>query len=240
MLKLEARFLQPADVPAILALEHAKWEPHQAADADTLRQRIASWPQLAVGAFCTSTGRALASLFLRPTDPAMFTAPVRWSDSAAPDAPLPERALAARSLFGISMSSIDPKAVDAIFRFFYPHLLKAGWRDIYLGSPIPGFRKARERNPGLSVWQYVHAKRPGRHVEPLDPQLRYYHRKGFRRIVSIQKDYFPHAASLDYGVIVRCTIPLSRPAPLWQGMPFPLLQGLSGMLYRFTCDHAET
>ena len=233
MSSLHTRFLEPKDVPALLALEHAKWEPNQAADADALLQRIAAHPELCVGTFCANTGKALASLFLRPVNAAMFTAPVQWKESATPSTLLTSFVPPTRSLFGISLSSIKPAAVDAIFAFIYPHLLKAGWRDVYLGSPIPGYRSMLAKRPEMNVWEYVHAKRGLRRAEPLDPQLCYYYRKGFRQIVSIQRNYFPHVDSLDYGVIIKCTIPLSRPVALWRAMPMRVLKGLSKVALRF-------
>ena len=228
MSRFDTRFLQPSDVPALLALEAAKWEPDQAATAESLHQRIQRHPELSIGAFCRDTGEVLASLFMRPIPPELFTAPTKWAHAADVRNAYDGSAYG-RSLFGISLSSRDADAVKAIFVFFYPRALQAGWRDIYLGSPIPGFRKARERNPALSIWQYVHARRQAESGEPADPQLRYYYRKGFRQIVSIQKDYFPHAESLDYGVILRGKIPLSRPTRLWQAAPLPMLERLSSI-----------
>lgn len=228
-----ARFLEPKDIPALLDLERSKWESHQAASADALRQRISTHPELCVGAFCSASGKALASLFLRPANAAMFTAPIQWKDTANPVARHTAFFSPTRSLFGISLSSVDASAVDAIFEFIYPRLLRGGWRDVYLGSPIPGYRKALVRRPGLSVWEYVHAKRSLRRAEPLDPQLCYYYRKGFRQIVSIQRDYFPHDESLDYGVILRGVIPLAHTTALWRAMPRPVLTGLSKILFRF-------
>ncbi|WP_225984577.1 hypothetical protein [Noviherbaspirillum aerium] len=226
-----SRYLRPEDIPALLRLEHAKWESHQAADAATLLRRIETYPQLCIGSFCASSGRALASLFMRPVSPHAFTAPTRWDVSA--DVRIHHGASeSGRSLFGISLSSVDPKAVTQIFRYFYPRALKAGWRDIYLGSPIPGFRKARERDAQLPVWQYVHARRRFRSKEPLDPQLRYYYRKGFKEIVSIQENYFPHEDSLNYGVVMRGSIPLNAPTRLWRHAPMFLLETLSMVALR--------
>lgn len=235
MSTLHTRFLTADDIPALLALESVKWEADQAACAEVLKRRIETYPELCVGAFCARSGSALASLFLRPVTPTMFTAPVRWKDSAAVDG---TGGCDTRSLFGLSLSSTKPQAVEAIFAFLYPYLLKGGWRDIYLGSPIPGLRKALQRNAALPVWQYVHAKRRRRSDEPADPQLAYYYRKGFRQIVSIHKDYFPHAASLDYGVILRGSIPLARSSMLWRATPLPLLKGLSRALMTVSRTYA--
>lgn len=212
-----------------MALECSKWEPGQAAGSRTLLKRMQAYPELCIGTFCPRSGEALASLFMRPIDPAMFTAPTRWEVAA--DVDTADLSFGnGRSLFGISLSSNNAEAVKEIFRFFYPRALKAGWRDVYLGSPIPGFSKARKSNPGLSVWRYVHAKRKFRADEPQDPQLRYYFKKGFRQIVSIQENYFPHTDSMDYGVILRSVIPLSLPRPLWRAMPFVVLESFATMM----------
>nr|WP_298138348.1 hypothetical protein [uncultured Pseudomonas sp.] len=235
MNELHARFLTVDDIPALLALESAKWDANQAACAEMLKRRIAAHPMLCVGAFCAHSGRALASLFLRPVAPAIFTAPLQWMDCAAMDGASDNTG----SLFGVSLSSTKPQAVEAIFAFIYPYLLKGGWREIYLGSPIPGLRKALQRNVALPVWQYVHAKRRGCSDEPADPQLAYYYRKGFRQIVSIHENYFPHAASLDYGVILRGPIPLARPGMLWRATPLPLLKGLARVLMSASRTYAS-
>ena len=228
--RLQTRYLVLTDVPALLALEHDKWEPNQAASEAMLRQRIAAHPHLCIGTFCPRTGKALASLFMRPINPAIFTGPTRWELTAnlSADNVLHRQT---HSLFGISLSSNHAAATDAIFRFFYPRALKAGWRDVYLGSPMPGFRRARELEPELSAWEYVHRKKKFHAGEPADPQLSYYYGKGFRQIVSIQQDYFPHAPSLDFGVILRRGIPLSQPAKLWQRTPLPVITSMSAMLF---------
>ncbi|RZI40904.1 hypothetical protein EGT07_21650 [Herbaspirillum sp. HC18] len=228
MSSFQARFLEPEDIPALMVLEHSKWEPQQVACGETMLKRIKAYPELSIGTFCSRTGQAQASLFMRPVIPAMFTAPTRWEAAAHMDDVFVENG-GGRSLFGISLSSNHPEAAKAIFRFFYPRALKAGWQDVYLGSPIPGFRKARQKDPALSVWEYVHAKRRFHADEPLDPQLRYYFTRGFRQIISIQENYFPHAESLDYGVILRCAIPLSRSKPLWRITPLFVIESFAAM-----------
>lgn len=230
MSTFQTRFLETQDIPALMALEHSKWEPHQAAGSAMMLERIQTHPELCIGTFCPRTGQALASLFMRPVIPAMFTAPTKWEIAANMDSASDMHGHS-RSLFGISLSSNNAEAVKEIFKFFYPRALKAGWHDVYLGSPIPGFRKAHQKNPNLSVWQYVHAKKKFHKDEPLDPQLRYYFKKGFKHIVSIQENYFPHAESMDYGVILRSVIPLSRPRPLWRATPFFILESFSTMKF---------
>ncbi|MFL9923002.1 fatty acid desaturase family protein [Herbaspirillum lusitanum] len=228
--RMETRYLQRQDVPALLELEQSKWEPNQAADAQTLQDRIRAFPTLSMACFCLDTGKALASLFLRPVSPAIFTAPTRWEYTADASAWPYLDGATTRSLFGISLSSNRADAVDDMFRFFYSRALKAGWTDVFLGSPMPGFRKARERDPQLSVWRYVHAKRTFHSQEPLDPQLRYYFRKGFRQIVSVHENYFPHDASLDYGVILRGHLPLSTSKRLWRIVPLFLIESFASLI----------
>ena len=227
------RYLETKDISALLDLEQSKWDFHQAACARTLGERIDANPGLCIGTFCLRSGKALASLFMRPINPAVFIAPTRWEITAN----LPYKTGTPdenRSLFGISLSSNDAEAVNEIFRFFYPRALKAGWRNIYLGSPIPGFQGARQKTPEITAWEYVHRKKKNGHREPFDPQLAYYYKKGFRRIVSIQADYFPHDQSLNYGVILHGVIPFSAPKKLWQRLPFTVIESMSCLVFRFT------
>jgi hypothetical protein len=224
--KVSVRFLRQGDVPALLQLEHAAWEPHQAARAEDLAARIAAYPQLSIGAFCNDTGRVLASLFAKPAHAPALRHAASWHACATGA----EGDAAGRSsaLFGISLSSVDPRAGKAIFDFFWPHALKSGWREMYLGSPVPGLRAWLERNPGQPAEAYVHARHNGL---PLDPQLRYYFRKGFRRIVAVRPGYFPHAGSLDHGVILGGRIPLSSLSALWRRLPLTWLQAMRTWLF---------
>ena len=204
------RFLALRDTAALLDLEHAKWTPDQAATAAELQARIARHPQLSMGSFCPRSGRLLASLFLKPVPNDFAHRVATWDEAVR--LPPPERT---RSLFGISLSSREPAGVDALLRFFWPRALLAGWRYIHLGSPVPGLSDWLERQPGGAVHDYVHAQRQGL---PLDPQLRYYHRRGFTRILAVKPGYFPHARSLDHGVLLRGTVPLSGLGPLWPAL----------------------
>ncbi len=211
-----ARLLTHRDLSALLELEHEKWDTGQAASPTDLRARIDVHPDLAVGAFCPATGRMLASLFMKPVADNFHCHVRTWKDCV--------QALAPRnsaSLFGISLSSRSQAGVDAILRFFWPHALKRGWRHIYLGSPVPGLRNWLSRRRQAPVETYVRARRAGL---PIDPQLRYYRSRGFRKIVAIKPGYFPHARSLDYGVLLRGTVPLSTLAPLWATMPLASVQ----------------
>jgi hypothetical protein len=216
------RFLTAQDIPALLGLEHEKWAEDQAASEPELRQRITAYPNLSVGSFCPRSGRLMASLFLKPVPDDFAQRVERWDDALR--LPVPLRS---RSLFGISLSSREPAGVDALLRFFWPIALYAGWRHIYLGSPLPGLSEWQARHPAGQVEDYVMARRRGR---PLDPQLRYYHRRGFTRIMAIKPGYFPHERSLDHGVLLRGTIPLSALAPLWRSLPLASIQRFTGRL----------
>lgn len=227
--RLQTRFLQLSDIPALLALEHQKWEPGQAARADEMIERIKQFPHLSLGTFDVSTGAAMASLFMKPTSLEVLMQSANWHE-CADSQPVDN----AKALFGISFSSTRPEAGDALFEFFWPHALKAGWRHIYLGSPVPGFKKWLASNPGGSVYRYVHSTcniRSPRSPLPRDPQLRYYSKRGFRQIVYIRPNYFPHEASQDYGVLIRGTVPLSLAAPLWKRLPVSWLQALKKSLF---------
>jgi hypothetical protein len=223
---ITARFLQPADLAALLALERRQWTPRQAADAAAMLQRMQACPGLCVGAFCADTGEALASLFMKPASRAVIERARCWEDCAR-IGDGPAHGEAAHTLFGISLTSVDGDAAWALIRFFWPHALKAGWREIYIGSPMPGFRRARELHGHLSAEHYARARRRGL---PADPQLRYYHRKGFKEIVAVRPGYFPHDASLDHGAVLCGRVPLSRLSPLWRRLPLPVLQRFSGLV----------
>lgn len=217
-----ARFLAPHDIAALLDLEREKWTEGQAATAAELQQRITAFPNLSLGSFCPRSGRLMASLFMKPVPDDFARRADCWHSALALRVPL-----RSHSLFGISLSSRAPEGVDALLEFFWPISLHMGWRHIYLGSPVPGLSAWLSRHPSQDVADYVHAKRGGL---PLDPQLRYYHGRGFTRIVAVKPGYFPHDRSLNYGVLLRGTIPLSSMSSLWRRMPLSATQSLTGRL----------
>jgi predicted metal-dependent hydrolase len=223
------RTLRQTDVPELIRLEARCWTVEQAACEGDLRLRIASQPELSVGAFCSRTGAALASLFMKPTDQRSIAQATTWLDCARRQPKRQTGGAAPNALFGISLSSVDPAAAKAVFEYFWPRALKGGWRHIYLGSPIPGLRAWLARHPEGRAEDYVHRRRAGL---PLDPQLRYYHRRGFRRVVAVHAGYFPHADSLDHGVLLRGTIPGSMLAPLWRLVPLERLDAARAWLFK--------
>ncbi|MBW8831292.1 MAG: hypothetical protein JF606_18080 [Burkholderiales bacterium] len=217
----QARFLALQDIPSLLRLEARQWSPEQAADEPSLRQRILTYPGLCVGSFCSHTGEAVSSLFMRPIHRDDLGRMRQWADVADLGSATFE---STRSLLGISLTSVDPRGAWGMIQFFWPHALKQGWRDIYLGSPIPGLKQAMLSDPQLTVQHYVLQRKRGL---PRDPQLRYYHRMGFRHLVALKSDYFPHPSSLNYGVLLRGVIPLAWLWPLWRLLPWSALRSMS-------------
>lgn len=215
------RALTHADLPALTGLETEKWEPHQAATAEMMAQRIEDHPNLCLGAFCGRSGLLLSSLFMRPVAHDFWRDVRTWRDCLR--TPVPERATA---LFGISLSSRCPSGVQALLRFFWPQALHAGYRRIYLGSPVPGLRAWVDGGCGTLATpeRYVTARRGG---QAIDPQLRYYQAQGFKDIVCVKTDYFGHAESLDVGVILGGTIPLSGLCTLWKSLPLSVVQRMT-------------
>lgn len=222
-----ARFLCSTDIDALIALEAKKWEDGQAADAQIMLKRIKSYPDLSIGAFDSSTGALLASLFMKPIDAADVLHKQSWQDLAIVQQREKNRKY--RDLFGISLSSRKPAAVEAILMFFWPHALKNGWRHIYLGSPLPGLRAWQQRYPDKSADEYI---RLCKGDAPIDPQIRYYRTRGFKRLVTVKQNYFPHPESLDYGAILLGEIPLHQLHVLWRILPFEVLVQFRKQLFR--------
>lgn len=216
---VHTRFLTLHDLHAIVELEREKWDEQQAASRSELHNRIDMHPDLSVGAFCSRTGALLATLFLKPVADDFHQWARTWSDCVM--LPSPKHS---SSLFGVSLSSRSKAGAEALFAFCWPYALKRGWRYVYLGSPAPGFRHWRQSYPDGNVEDYVRARRGGL---PLDPQLRYYHARGFDEIVAVKPNYFPHQRSLDYGVMLRHTVRLGDFGPLWRALPFSAVQGVT-------------
>jgi hypothetical protein len=227
------RFLRVGDIPALLDLERRQWTAEQAADSADFRARIDAHPDFCGGAFCTRTGELLASVFAKPTNDAEWTAPGNWAQSAdlsgrsAEKSPQQKRT---RCMFGISLTSVDPGAAVQLLAFYYLYLLKRGYSEIFLGSPMPGLKRYLERHPDASVETYARTTRSGL---PLDPQLRYYHGKGWKEIVAIRENYFPHEASCDYGAILKANVPFRHLALLFRFVPVPMLRTMSALAPRF-------
>jgi hypothetical protein len=148
---MTVRFLNTNDIPKLLTLEKKQWSGNQVPSAQTLRNRITQNPTLSIGVFCDITHQALASLFLKPTHKDDFYKKTNWQKCEEESTNIEKT----KDLFGISLSSINPDAADLIFGFFYACCMKDGWRSVYLGSPIPGYKKFIESNNTANVDYYV-------------------------------------------------------------------------------------
>jgi hypothetical protein len=224
--RIVTRRLRFGDIPALLHLEHQQWTREQAASAEDFRERIASYPSTSNGAFNAETGELLASLFCRPTTDAEWRRPGDWKTSTTAPAPPSSRGTA---LFGISLTSIEPGAALQLIAFQYLSAIRDGQRHAYLGSPMPGLSRHLALHPSMSVEEYAHAKRSG---VPLDPQLRYYHGKGFRDIIAVRENYFPHESSRDHGAILRAGVPCPWLMPLLKLCPERFLRALASVVPR--------
>nr|WP_297350602.1 hypothetical protein [uncultured Caldimonas sp.] len=227
--RIVVRSLRLGDIPALLHLEHQQWTPQQAATAEDFRLRIQAHPTLCNGAFDADTGELLASLFCKPTSEAEWVTPGDWKTSAAlhhGDAGRPD----SKALFGISLTSIEPRAALQLIAFQYLAAVRGGQRHAYLGSPMPGLSRYLSRNPGASVEHYARMTKAGL---PVDPQLRYYHGKGFREIVAVRENYFPHDASHDYGAILRARVPLQWLRPVLLLLPVSALRWIAAQAPRW-------
>ncbi len=230
------RFLRLGDVPALLDLERKQWTDEQSATAQDFQTRIQANPLLCGGAFCAETGELMASLFCKPTSAEQWVRPSDWAKSAALDLACGEKNRRTGALFGISLTSVDPDAAMQLIAFAYLYSVKRGDREVYLGSPMPGLRRHLERNPGASPLAYARSTRGGL---PLDPQLRYYHGKGFNELVAVVPDYFPHEASCDYGAVIKTRVPHSWLHPLMRHVPTSLLRWLAAMAPRLYIPQRE-
>jgi hypothetical protein len=220
--RLIVRQLTLSDLDQLIELEKIKWEDNQAASKDTLTRRIKNFPKLCIGAFDKKDDQIKASLFMKPITKKDIQYKQSWSEFSEVSLNSTET-IQTDLLFGTSLSSRDAEAVQTIMQFFLPQAIKAGWREIYLGIPIPGFKKWLFRHPEGTVNDYVYSTRQGL---PLDPQLRHYHKLGFRKIISIKPNYFPHASSLDYGVFMSAEVPLAHLSPL-RMLPIEWLQSVT-------------
>lgn len=229
MPRVVTRGLRLGDIPALLELEHRQWTAEQAATADEFKARITAHPRLCSGAFNARTGELMASLFCKPTAEAEWAAPRDWEASAAITA-APGHAGRADSLFGISLTSVEPRAALQLIAYQFLSAVKAGYRYAYLGSPMPGLARHLARHPGACVERYARATRSGL---PIDPQLRYYHHKGFRRLVAVRDNYFPHEASCNYGAILRATVPYGWLRPLLVLVPDAALRKAAALAPRW-------
>lgn len=219
------RSLRLGDIPALIELEKMQWTEEQAATADDFRHRIQAYPKLCTGAFRVETSELVASIFCRPTCTVDWVRPADWATST-----LRSGSDTSDSLFGISLTSIDGAAALQLVALHYLYAVKRGMRFVYLGSPMPGLARHLGRNPQADVEAYARATRSGL---PVDPQLRYYHGRGFCEVVAVVDNYFPHEASCNYGAILRAKVPHRWLRPVLRCVPEPVLRVLAASVPRF-------
>lgn len=219
------RSLRLGDIPALLDLEKKQWTDEQAATAEDFRQRILEHPDLCLGAFRADTGELVASLFCRPTSTSDWTHHTDWATRTM-------GTVKGRidAMFGISLTSIEGAAALQLVAYQFLSAIKRGCRYAYLGSPMPGLARHLSRNPQASVEDYARATRAGL---PLDPQLRYYHGRGFCELIAVVENYFPHEASRNYGAILRARIPYTRFRPVLRLVPEWMLRVASSLAPRW-------
>ncbi len=224
-----ARYITTEDAEAVGRMIRQRWASAAPAEklptTETLLERIQNVPEYSFGTF-DANGEARAVLFLMGVSREAMSTSRTWSeicDDGTARSHIPH----SRYLFGMSLTSVDFQASEQLFAFVRSELLRRGFREIFLGSPVSGLQKWMVQNPSESVDTYVHSKieLKGKQL-PLDPLLQVYYRLGFREIVRVTPRYFPYESSLDYGVIIRTTNPAWFLAPLFRVFPRAILSRL--------------
>jgi len=107
-----------------------------------------------------------------------------------------------RLLYGVNLSVTSQGArhgvSKALIEHCYATFVGSGQCEaICLGSRLPGFSRWADRN-GRDIRAYLAPDEQGR---PRDPELRIYHRNGFRTLWALQ-DYFDDPDSLNFGAMI--------------------------------------
>ena len=220
------RTLDGDDVPALLALEARKWYPSQRASREMLEKRLTAFPELCLGAFDASSGAMLASLFMVPASRHDILASTSWAQLASG----PHVGQSDGTLFGVSLTSIDSRAVGALLAYFWPRALKRGCRSIILSTPMPGFRQYCAMRSGSCPADYAHTLVAG---HPLDPQLRYYAQRGFDRVLAVKGEYFDSPESLNWSAILEGRVPFGTFARIWRRCPHVLVRVVCAIAIKF-------
>jgi hypothetical protein len=129
--------------------EEQKWTSEQRATPGVLRQRIKAYPDHRVGAFSQDSGKAIASLFVKQILKAVLERAETWAECAEV-----EEVSESPTLFGISLTSLDGDAADSVMSTYVAPAVQQGRTELFLGSPVPGLRAWRAKNPSLPVEEY--------------------------------------------------------------------------------------
>ena len=210
MRDVEIRVARKADVESIRELEKRVW-PNFSASKEMIESRISIFPEgqiiaidlekkIVVGYLCTMFLGYETSDF-----------PHSWMEITG-NGTIQNHDPSGKYVYGVTLT------VDKGYNLGM-QLQVHGWyvivkyhrRGCYLGSPIPGFASYKKKHPEITAEDYVFKKR--RKNCPIDPELAYYHKAGFR-IERVLKDYEPDPDSLNYGVLVY------RSNPFYY-LPFP-------------------
>jgi len=191
-----------ADVDGVLELDHLVWVDFPTTK-EKLQRRVEIFPQGNLVAVNTATGKIVGYLCLMFLDfePAEF--PCSWNEITR-EGTIRTHNPEGKYMYGVALTvHPDYSHIGAKLQI-YGWGVGLGYHRLgcYLGSPIPGFAKWKEKNPELTVEDYVYRER--NNGMPLDPELAYYKRSGFN-IVRILPGYEPDPKSLDYGVLVYCS-----------------------------------
>jgi len=222
--KITVRHVVPSDVPTLVELDHRVWKTkEQQADSYTFIERIKNCGDTCWAVFIGKA--AIASLYIMGVTHKQVMKSNSWdqiTDKGTARSSIPY----SQEWFGIGLAATqNAKKADAVEKLMTEAAIEAlrlGIRYVYLGSPIPGLRKWLKKNRDKGINEYVYAKKVDN--LPLDPQLRYYYKEGFRKIVQIKQNYFPHEKSLDYGVILRLENPFWRMKIAFRLLPTFLLR----------------
>ncbi len=222
----KARCLKVRDLAKLRELELEKWG-EDGATADMLESRIRCAP--AYGWGYHDAGKITASCFVMGGDRHRILSAASWFE-ATDQGYATSHDPRSRTWFGISLSGTDPVAVHAVLNEVRLKMLQDGVREVYLGSPIPSFSKWKKKNPQGTIQDYARQRRgrSGRHPDPL---LAYYESLGFE-IICVKPHYFPHAASEDYGVLVRLRNPAWFLSGLVRSMPPGFARFLLGKVFK--------
>lgn len=188
-----------ADVERIVALERAIWGS-EGANQSKILSRIKTFIRGNVVA--VKGDNIIGYISFQYVERRQLEADFSWED-------ITDKGTIARShsadgsfTYGVNLtvaqSAYGLKLGNALLMYSLARVIEDNREGSYLGSRIPGFRRFKEKNPDITVHEYVHLRWKGK---LRDPELRMYEEEGFR-VEKVLPGYFPDQESLDYGVLI--------------------------------------